>query len=175
MSVHIPQDQFTRAFFDYLHEALPSPPTIWDKWKRKLDLIEVKLTNTVGAFASHMICTVLKVIPIGVILLILPTSIVFGMFAITAVVTIIKPELFFEQPSLTAAIGHSMGSYSALQAIWNASAISFSATPQLCLVATFVHLIICAASFNFSKYIACEKRRKIVAAQMPPPSWEAPE
>ncbi len=150
------------GFFDFLHHNEPPPvePTIWDKWGKKLEWIGTKLSGVIGPIASDMICTVLKVLPIALVMLIIPNSVIFGMFAITAVATIIKPELFYDRRSVNSALGHTMGCYSALQAIWSACSISFSATPQLCLVAALVHLVICSASFKFDKYIAAAKRKK---------------
>lgn len=142
--------------------------TLWDKWG---DVVH-SITDAVplGELAREVLYTALKILPIALPLLFLPSSIVVGLLAITAVVVIIKPEIFFNRPGLTNGLGQIFGCYAALEAVRHGIMISFVAAPQLYLVAVVVYLLIAAAGFYFTQYISMQEQKAIKDGQLALPN-----
>lgn len=97
---------------------------------------------------SKLVATILKVMPFALLLLITPMSIVMTTVAIGASIVIIRPVIADRFPHLFGTIARIIGTYSALHAIKEALMISFSAYPQIHLIACVVHMVITAACFK---------------------------
>lgn len=101
--------------------------------------------------AAKCAMLIVKLVPFALAMSLLPYTIVYGVFAVAAIVRYFCPEIYSAYPKhydvfITAA--RVMGVYSAFHFLYNAAATSFSSNPQMCLVAMAVHFVILGACFH---------------------------
>jgi hypothetical protein len=118
------------------------------------------LTNKLPEPLSEIARTLGKVLLVVVILFLLPETIVWGIFAATCIVALVRHETFIHHHRIGHAVGHSMGYYTAARAVFHALSSSFAAEPHIALISTVVHLLVCGVSFFFVKHIKSEHQKK---------------
>lgn len=147
--------------------ALNSAPVRWlDHWvTAQID----KLPEVPAQIAKAL----KKVLPLVLLLLILPESIVYTCvvgaslytaISLSGIVKSISPESFGITYKHMAYVSQAFGFFSALQAIGNTLVMSFSTTPYMCLVAATIHTIACFACFKFASLVNEKQKRATNAA-----------
>lgn len=147
--------------------------TIWQKAESAFDTITTcgpitsinnKVNETIKAIFPEpyheMLITAWKVLPITIVFLMAPPAASIIAFSITAIVLIIRPEIFTHHTKLESVLEHvanGLGWASAVQTLGCAIAIAFVVDPQVYLIATAIHLVICGLAFNF-RYFADRKK-----------------
>lgn len=154
MSSRISQNSSTEQTPDLSDSIDDSSGSCWQKFKSKLTSFGRKVEDwtysKLPPTAAKCVLILIKHLPIAVAMLLLPSSIVLGLFAIGVVVRIICPDVFTFNPTLKgvfATAARTMGVYSAIMGIYNAFAISFSSTPYLNFISMGIYLGITGATF----------------------------
>lgn len=155
--------------------AQNTPPalTFWEKTERAWDKVSEKLkidwlnrkvedlTNKMPNVIGQMLRTMWKVLPIVLLLLILPQSIVLGAFAIAATIKIIRSDALFTNGKLLIDLANGMGYASAFRAIGYALATSFSANPAFCVAAMIAHLMITKFCIDFANEAEARRNQAV--------------
>lgn len=156
-----PSAQNVTAVATEVLQAPPQPTSCCQKITNAYEVVKNKIitwlrsfddwtNNTFPPTVAKCVQIFARYLPFAIALLFIPSTIVFGLFALAVVVRLICPEISTNNPKLHgffAAAARVMGVFCSIMGVYSAVTMSFSQTPHVSLIAMAVNLAIAGICF----------------------------